>query len=205
VLEVRDFLDQVFQEDEGYICAWFMHRGTGKTKEAQYDIRQNGIKKLIEACDSATTKGWDCYYVPSVFKQPRRTKEYHSHSNVLWADFDSGNGLPEFEISPSMVVSSSTGKYHTYWALDSPVALAELEHLNRGIAYAFGADKSGWDGVQLLRIPNTYNYKYEKPEPVLLASASGLSYDVSMFTGFLMGSLQRRFPSKNLASLRVWI
>ena len=193
-MEVRDFLEAVFQEDDGYLMSWFYHRATGKKKEAGFELRKNGIASLLHNAEQASARGWDCYYAPAVFKGPKRTKESFSHSNVLWADFDSGNGLPDFETAPSLVVQSSPGKYHVYWNLHNEIKdYSTLESLNKGIAYAFGADKGGWDCVQLLRVPGTMNYKteYGTPQPVMLEQLNMVSYPIDKFSGFLVGNLTR--------------
>lgn len=214
----KKFLEAIFQEDKGFLCAWFHNLAYDKMKDRSYEIGPglSGLDQLIESATKASAKGWDCYFAPAVFSKPRRLKENVLHSNVLWADFDSGNGLPEFETPPSLLVSSSSGKYHTYWAIDSPVLLADLESHNRGLTYAFKADKSGWDANQLLRIPGTLNYKYDPPQSVTLLTngEASVSYPLSSFVSFLTGSLLNRyqhnprFPrltASSLGSLRVWI
>jgi len=210
-MSIQDFLEQVFKDDQGKLCAAFGYKRNKVTnkfekwKEFSFDLTPEGRSAFVKACDTAASKGWDCFFAPAIFTAGKRTKENISHSNVLWADFDSGNGLPEFEVAPTVVVSSSFGKYHTYWNLDTPVERDQLESFNRQLAYAFDADKSGWDSVQLLRVPGTFNYKYDKRQDVVLLGIEPMVYDQSMFTGFLMGSLQRKYPSKALNNLRVWI
>jgi hypothetical protein len=208
MLETRDFLEMIFQDNEGYICAWFYNKAYDRKQDRFYKL-PGGIDELVESAAKASSKGWDCYFAPAVFSKPRRLKENVSHSNVLWADFDSGNGLPEFELQPNLIVASSTGKYHCYWNLTSSVGAQDLESHNRGLAYAFDADKSGWDANQLLRVPGTLNYKYDPPQSVVLHDLVPTSYSLSEFVGFLTGSLltryQHQFPGRPLASLRVWI
>jgi hypothetical protein len=53
----------------------------------------------------------------------------------------------------------------------------EGQDLNRRLAYAMGADLSGWDLTQLLRVPGTRNYKYPGAPLVELARLSENSYD----------------------------
>src|SRR5262249_34793485 len=52
------------------------------------------------------------------------------------------------------------------------------EELNRRLAYAMGADRSGWDLTQLLRIPGCRNYKYEgAPESRIIHFDDALVYN----------------------------
>ncbi len=213
-METREFFSLLFKGEQGYICAWFNHLKYEKKQDRTYDLSQPGaIDRLIESAAKASAKGWDCYFAPAVFSKPRRLKENVTHSNVLWADFDKlpDSGLPEFELHPTAVVQSSAGKFHVYWALASSVGTEKLEELNRGLAYAFKADKSGWDANQLLRIPDTFNYKYDTPQSVAILTngVAPRAYKLEEFVGFLVGSLTAtesiRHPGRPLASLRVWI
>jgi hypothetical protein len=71
-----------------------------------------------------------------------------------------GEGLPR----PTAILESSPGRLQMWWRLDSEVAPEIGEELNRRLAYAMGADKSGWDLTELLRVPGTRNHKYpERP------------------------------------------
>lgn len=197
-MEVRDFLEMIFQESEGFLCAAYGKDRDPQTnkykhwREHAFKLGTDGVDRFLKANDAAASKGWDCFFAPAVFSASKRISANVLHSNVLWADFDSGTGLPEFSVAPSLVVQSSGGKHHVYWNLNQTVERKQLEELNRGLAYAFDADKSGWDGTQLLRAPNTINYKYDPPQPVVLKDYKLVSYPVEKFTSFLMGSLTDR-------------
>jgi hypothetical protein len=59
---------------------------------------------------------------------------------------------------------SSPKRYQAFWRLDETLVVEDAMVLSKRIAYAYknkGADVSGWDAEQLLRIPYTYNYKYD--------------------------------------------
>jgi hypothetical protein len=67
--------------------------------------------------------------------------------------------------------------------LDEPVTdYSVLESINRGLAYTLEADKSGWDCTQILRPPETHNYKRDKP--VLIQEVSGGIHNIGEFTEF---------------------
>jgi archaellum biogenesis ATPase FlaH len=96
------------------------------------------------------------------------SNEFVLGAQVLWADFD-GNAPQTWDSKivpvPTLEVQSSTQhKRHVYWALNEFVTDKKaLEDRNRAIAYALGADPSGWDANQFLRPPFSVNRKYDKP------------------------------------------
>jgi DNA replication protein DnaC len=69
---------------------------------------------------------------------------------------------------PSIEIQSSvSSKRHCYWILEEFTGRKKLEELNRALAYALGADLSGWDANQFLRPPFSVHRK-AKPIPVKL-------------------------------------
>jgi hypothetical protein len=92
--------------------------------------------------------------------------------HCLWADGD-GATIPPSVPPPSAVVETSPGRHHYYWRLTEPCPPAQAEQLNHRIAYALGADKSGWDLTQLLRVPGTPNQKYRLPGVTTLGPLKG--------------------------------
>jgi len=102
-----------------------------------------------------------------------RLADVVKRSSVLWADCDtpsSVSALGCFEPRPSMVVGSGSDQHvHAYWFLQEPVGLDALEHLNRRLAAALGAD----GGVvtkphTILRPAGSLNRKHSQPAPVRL-------------------------------------
>ncbi len=102
-----------------------------------------------------------------------RLADVVKRSSVLWADCDTSASvaaLAFFELRPSMVVASGSGQHlHAYWFLQEPVDLDRLEHLNRRLAAALGAD----GGVvtkphTILRPAGSVNRKHSPPAPVRL-------------------------------------
>ena len=86
---------------------------------------------------------------------------------MLWVDFD-GNAPATWEDSvapePTLIIQSSIpGHEHCYWKLDTFLNKPKvIEERNRSLAYALGADTSGWDADQILRPPFTTNRKRDK-------------------------------------------
>src|SRR5215207_1428525 len=89
---------------------------------------------------------------------------------VLWADCDGEQAvaaLAEFEPAPSIVIASGTGNNcHAYWPLVEPLARDEIEHANRRLAHALGADPAAADCARILRVPSTLSHKHEPPTAV---------------------------------------
>jgi hypothetical protein len=105
-------------------------------------------------------EGFDVYWCPLLFSQNSRKKEFaNSHASVLWADLDAVDPK-SLELTPTIAWSSSDDRYQALWLMDADTPVAEVEEINRKLTYLTGADKSGWDITQVLRIPATANYKY---------------------------------------------
>ncbi len=116
----------------------------------------------------------DLYFCPTPLDAPRRTKDNITRSNVLWSDLDSCEP-DQLLVPPTLVTETSPGHYQCFWRLEESVHADEAELLNKRIAYRHsdqGADRSGWDLSQLLRIPNTRNFKYPETPVVRLHTAN---------------------------------
>lgn len=115
-----------------------------------------------------------------------RKKEQAAPVLAMYADVD-GAALMQNPIAPTAVVESSPGHAHVYARLSRAVAPTQAERLNRRWALALGADPSGFDMSQVLRVPGTHNRKYGEPHLVLLRSLDeDLAYDPE--------ELERRLP-----------
>ena len=89
---------------------------------------------------------------------------------VLWADCDGEAAvaaLDAFEPAPSIVIASGSGSNcHAYWPLLEPLPSDELEHANRRLAHALGADPASADAARILRVPGTLSHKHRPPTAV---------------------------------------
>lgn len=109
----------------------------------------------------------DIYFCPNLFRSPYRRINEVRRSCWLYADLDEvkpGDITPE----PTAAWESSRDRYQALWRLDRKVRPEVLNDLNKRLTYYVGADKGGWDLTQVLRVPGTYNHKYDDPEPVKL-------------------------------------
>jgi hypothetical protein len=91
-------------------------------------------------------------------------------SYVLWADCDGEQAvaaLHAFEPAPSIVIASGSGtNCHAYWPLREPLDRDDLEHANRRLAHALGADPASADAARILRVPGTLSHKHQPPTAV---------------------------------------
>lgn len=124
----------------------------------------------------------DLYFCPALFKpgapkvkanrelrETGRAEGYVLGTWVVWMDYDSPTTLPELlkslPLAPSVVVESSPGKFHVYWLLSEFIqGIATIREMNFAIlanTLGNGADKSGLDAGQILRLPAGKNTKPE--------------------------------------------
>jgi len=116
----------------------------------------------------------DLYWCPHGFRKPRRLKEYAEIPKLLWGDLDECDPRTLGDLLPTVAWESSPGRYCGLWILDKYMT----ENLNRRLTYHIGADKGGWDLTQVLRIPNTRNYKYTSTPRVKLLWSDGSTFTI---------------------------
>jgi hypothetical protein len=111
-----------------------------------------------------STEGYNVYFCPQLLSEKRRKKETIACSPTAWADLDE---CPPSEliVSPTVLIETSLGRSQALWVFESEVPPETAEQISKRIAYFHadsGADKSGWDLTQLLRVPGTRNLKNPK-------------------------------------------
>ena len=116
----------------------------------------------------------DIYMCPHGFTRRSRTKEFSLDPALLYADLDECDPRG-ISIKPTIAIESSPGRHVGYWLTDRQCS----EDLNRRLAYMVGADVSGWDRTQVLRVPGTRNYKYESTPRVKILWKDGPRYKVA--------------------------
>ena len=92
--------------------------------------------------------------------------------------------LAAFPLLPSLVIASGNG-LHVYWLLTEPLDLrteaARVRVLLRRLARRLGADRMAAEPARVLRMPDTYNYKYDPPRRVELEAAPLERYTLAQF------------------------
>lgn len=155
-MQPLEFLELVWGVQTGYV--FLPQKGLewdeGKAKKWPEDKLE--IENEILSNEKA-----DQYYCPNLFSKPYRKKEYVKKLRWLYADLDRVNPrkIPK-SLTPTVLIQSSPGNYQALWRLKRAVSPDVHERLNRGLTYALGADRAGWDLTQVLRVPQTRNFKY---------------------------------------------
>jgi len=175
------FFEMLFGTAKGYVC---FATTDPRAPKATF------IQKFFEwPKESLKAENWilkvepnhNVYFCATLFEKQERKKENCLPTNLLWADLDSVN--PDtLEIPAPIVIQSSPGRWQALWRMTTQVPPIQAQEYSRRIAYTVGADKSGWDITQLLRIPLTTNFKYDPPafielERCLEATAKPLLFD----------------------------
>lgn len=107
---------------------------------------------------------------------------------VLWADCDGPNAtraLMSFTPAPSIVIATSAGHAHAWWALQEPLPARWATPANRRLAHHLDADPRSTDVARILRPPGTLNHKHGPPTPVRCVRLEPVVYDPRDVVGHL--------------------
>lgn len=115
-----------------------------------------------------------------------KDKAYDSPNDAVAAliKFVSEAQLPQ----PSVIVQSGGGGLHVYWVIDTALEVAKWQPLANALAEAtrkFGLTVDTActvDSARILRIPGTFNKKYDPPRPVTLVGKSKATPDIPFQT-----------------------
>lgn len=157
----RDFFKLIFGAGTGYVCIAYKGRFDRSFDERYFEYPEQ-LDEMCEEIDGRSLEQVHVYFCPQLLGAPKRLKSNVTSCPALWADLDTCNPL-NLQVAASISVRTSPGRYQAYWRLETPLEPSEAEAICLKIAYfhaSQGADKSGWDLTQLLRVPYTPNYKY---------------------------------------------
>jgi hypothetical protein len=179
--------DNIFEGLEGYLC--IAAKVTTEKRLIEEFVQYPGeLDKALDFIDRFVGTH-NLYYCATLFTLPKREKNNALDSWVAWSDLDSCRPEKLSEV-PSISFETSPGRFQALWRFSTPIAPWDAEDISRRIAYKYeaeGADKSGWDLTQLLRVPFTYNHKYAgivgSAPVVSVHKVAQLSYDVADFEG----------------------
>jgi archaellum biogenesis ATPase FlaH len=163
-------LTRVWRDQPGKFFCISTKSGTKKWRDHFFERSElNEVEQFIK-----DNRDKDIYFCPHGFTHERRIKEYAVPPQVLWSDLDERD--PRLiKLKPTIAIESSPGRFVGLWIVDKPIK----EDLNRRLSYSVGADKSGWDFTQVLRVPGTVNYKYTSLPKSRLLWSDGPRYTVS--------------------------
>lgn len=170
VLTVADqvrVLSRIWSDREGFV---FLPWIDGKSKN-KLERRKNyhegpafewpADRDKIEAWLGSHTAD-DVYFTPCMFESKRRVEQEAMIETSLWADLDEAD--PEKlrgELRPTVAWESSPGRFQAVWLLsDGRMGASWPGDINHRLTLEVGADPSGWDTTQLLRVPGRKNFKF---------------------------------------------
>lgn len=179
------FFDYLYGSDTGFLCIATMlpnDRDSFSQRFLEWPKQRDDVMELIERVHLTH----NVYFGVNLLSKPKRIKENCIAQNLVWGDLDSCR--PEkVIIPPQCVIESSPHRFQAVWRLSKKVNPLVAQDFAKRIAYTYaedGADVSGWDLTQLLRVPGTYNHKYthmnETPQVRLLMNLEDL-IEVELF------------------------
>jgi hypothetical protein len=156
---------------DGYICV-SRKRPEGKFEERFFHWPNEEAQLHRYITEAVFTHNvWFC---PMVFGRANKSKFDVRECPTVWSDLDTCP--PDvLLVAPTITIESSPERYQGIWCLKDVAEPIEAEAVAKAIAYFHadqGADKSGWDLTQLLRVPYTLNFKYDPTPMVAVIGAS---------------------------------
>jgi len=196
----RNFFKLTFGSATGYICVCYLPHTDSKHKKMRKVFFEypKDLEEMLENISAHSEQLVHAYFCPSLYGKPGdKHKEFISTCTNIWADLDECDPR-NMLVTPSLITQTSPGRYQALWLLEDPVEPRLAEEIAMKIAYYHadqGADKSGWDLSQLLRIPYTPNFKYGDPTEaplVTILHAERKLYRVSDFDRYpLVPAIQK--------------
>lgn len=170
----EQFLRLLFQSGKGYLCIAYGSKDRNPKKFREEFFKFPEEVPLALDLINKVYLGHNVWFCPHLFSERKRVKENVSYTPCAWSDLDTCSPEDLF-VGPTFTLESSPGRYQALWVFENETDPDDAENLSRRIAYAHaedGADRSGWDLTQLLRVPITYNYKYSSTPVVRIVEAN---------------------------------
>lgn len=136
----------------------------------------------------------DVYFTPNTFLGEQRVAQLTGEEKALYADLDEVDPRTDIdsELKPTIAWESSPGRFQAIWLLtEFADGATEPGKLNQRLTSQLGADPSGWDTTQLLRVPGRDNFKPQyrdedgRPAPGRLLWVTGKRYKPTWFDAIL--------------------
>jgi P4 family phage/plasmid primase-like protien len=183
--QAQDLWHHIFGEERGILALGYAEPAADAAFHHQYFDYPVRAEQAAERARELSEGGFNVWHCAHLLTAKRRVKENAAVIKALYVDGDGAHVPPNLP-QPTAVVKSSPGREQFYWRLSMPVPPQIGEGLNRRLAYALGADKSGWDLTQLLRPPGTKNRKYPDTPAVEVEELEENAHDA--------GDLDRLLP-----------
>jgi RecA-family ATPase len=174
---MSDLIIKTWQQQPGDY--FFLAAKRGASFES-FAIKRKDIERRVPEIIAEESVEKNMYWCPHGFSAPRRVKENAVLPKLLYADLDEANPR-NMKPRPTIALESSPGRYVGFWIVDRAIT----EDLNRRLTLHVGADKAGYDLTQVLRVPNTQNFKYASRPVVKTLWANGPEYTVAQIEKLL--------------------
>lgn len=176
---LSNFLDEVWGRHSGFVYVPTRMPGRKRWNQNFFEWPKQATE-ILSFIDSKQ-HSHEVFFSPCFFSEPRISPKTFKGTQYVWAELDLDELPTEIPIQPTIQVqTSSEGHQHWYWKLEKfSSSVKDIQKATRSLAYALGADLSGWDYQQVLRPPSTYNHKRQKP--VKLIHQNGSVYSLSNF------------------------
>lgn len=172
------FFDYIFGNEVGQVCIAIGN--TSKSYFSQKWFKWPEERTAMGAHIETQSNKYNVWFGITLFNRPERKRAFAVPGTRVWADLDEVSPF-DLDIEPSIIIESSPGRYQGIWSLSDVIPPDIAQDYSRRLAYATGADKSGWDLEQLLRVPYTRNFKYQDPSDVKLLRIIGSFNTTSLF------------------------
>jgi len=181
-METKRFLDLVLGS-EGHYCVW----ANNPAKQVQQKF-YTSVEEVIGAAHNLSDNGWNAFFALGTYKEAgSRVADNVMQMKSFFLDLDCGptkefadqetaiaelrDFCVQYSLPTPTLINSGRG-IHVYWILSEAVGRDDwwqvAERLkNLCAASGFKADPAVTsDAARILRVPSTYNYKYDTPLPV---------------------------------------
>ena len=140
------------------------HRPKGDPRDQAFRWPQDR-REILQYLNQHLREKHDVYWCPSLFEYPIRRSDAAMDEHCLWADLDEVDPRDiDPDLQPTVAWETSPGRYQALWV----AAAGDFQgaswpgNENQRLTYHLGADPSGWDTTQLLRLPGWPNNKPER-------------------------------------------
>lgn len=136
------------------------------------------------------------WFFGTVLRTP--TRELHS-ATLVWADLDSKTAEPPDPAKvfprPNVAINSGSGT-HLYWVLAQPVDPLKAVYLSTLAALAFSGDRKVLEAHRVMRLPGSFNQKYDPPKPCVTTYTPGTpTWDLDELESALVAAVAAKYWS----------
>lgn len=180
-MQVAEFLNTVITTPGGgYFC--LAHRQQGEWQE-RFLRWPDDLEQIVSEAAAMRDTG-DVYFSAHLFKDKRSLKANVLPTRTIQADLDHAD-TANISVLPTVLVQTSPGRHQGFWITQTALDIAQLEQISRRIAYGVpDCDRTGWPAGKKVRLPDTYNYKYDTPHLVDIAGISLRELKLELFNHF---------------------